>query len=220
MPRLKIFTYAVLAILTLGLITLWVYQDDPIKSPVSDQPDKEQSVSINLSSPPEIPPSTTPAVALEESLTSLQASLSGLLDRIENLELTTIQTTTPADSSTSLITFQPQTIYLGSTTSNKRDWTDSGAEVIINSADYPADVAAVFEAGLSIAGGEAWARLKNKTTGAIISITEVSHNTSTVTWKTSPSFKLHPGNYTYIVQLRSTSGETANLSGARLKISR
>jgi hypothetical protein len=77
----------------------------------------------------------------------------------------------------------------------------------------------VFEAGLSIIGGEAWARLKNKTTGAIISVSEVFHNNSTVVWKNSGVFKLHPGNNLYVVEIKSSSDEIANLVGSRIKLS-
>ncbi|MDP4031206.1 MAG: hypothetical protein Q8P47_02870, partial [Candidatus Beckwithbacteria bacterium] len=100
-----------------------------------------------------------------------------------------------------------------------RNWTETGAQVQLNSANYPAGVNAVFEAGLSIIGGEAWARLKNKTTGAIISVSEVSHNNSAVAWKGSGAFKLHSGNNLYVVEIKSSSGETANLSGSRLQLS-
>ena len=95
-----------------------------------------------------------------------------------------------------------------------------GRAVQLNASDYPSDVHAVFEASLSIVGGEVWARLKNTTTGAILSVTEIFNNSATATWKTSGNWQLHSGNNNYVVQLKSSSGETANLSSARIRISR
>ena len=144
-----------------------------------------------------------------------QSVLDNLTSRIGNLES---QKPEASSAVTTTTTFQPQTIYLGQAVTNQRDWTETGQQVTINSADYPTSVTATFEAGLSIVGGEAWARLKNKTTGAIMSITEVYNNSPATVWKSSPSFKLHSGNNAYVVELKSTSGETANLAGARLVI--
>lgn len=152
---------------------------------------------------------------------SLQNVLDSLTTRVSTLETEDTSTNTQTGGTTTTTTtnsWQPQTIYLGSANTNQKDWIETGQEVTINSADYPSNVSTTFEAGLSIVGGEAWARLKNKTTGAVMSVTEVFHNTSTTTWKSSPSFKLHSGNYAYVVELKSTSGETANLAGARVVI--
>ena len=157
--------------------------------------------------------------------TELPNSLQNVLDSLTS-RISTLETEEPGAvpsgqggvTTTSTTNFQPQTIYLGSASTNQRDWTETGQQVTINSADYPSDVSATFEAGLSIVGGEAWARLKNKTTGAVMSVTEVFHNSPTITWKTSPGFKLHTGNYTYVVELKSSSGEAANLAGARIVI--
>lgn len=219
MPRFKIFVVIMLAFLTGGLIALWRIQTRTVNVPEKFNQITDQNIPLTVSS--RSSPSAAPVSFLaEETISSLQASISSLLARISQLEQSSGQNSTTAKPPSTPIVFQPQVIYLGSASTTKHEWTDSGIEVMLNTADYPADVSVVFEAGLSIIGGEAWARLTNKTSGAIISITEVSHNTNTVTWKTSPPFKLHPGNNTYVVQLRSTSGETAKLSGARLKISR
>lgn len=158
---------------------------------------------------------------LTTAITDLQASISALLARIEVLEASgsLAPSSAPNAVSSPQTVFQPQNIYLGSANTTNTDWADTGAEVRLNSADYPNYVHAVFEASLSIVGGEAWARLKNKTTGAILSVTEIFHNTGTATWKTSNNFQLHNGNNIYVVQLKSSSGETAYLSGARIRIS-
>ena len=117
------------------------------------------------------------------------------------------------------VQWQPQNIYLGSASTTKTEWTETSAAIQLKSSDYPAEVKAVFEGQLSIVNGEAWARLKNKTSGAIMQVTEIFNNSNTATWKNSPAFKLHSGTNSYVIELMSTSSEQANLSGARLKLS-
>ncbi|MBU0974719.1 hypothetical protein KKD03_03405 [Patescibacteria group bacterium] len=145
---------------------------------------------------------------------ALSSSYSTLSKRIEELEDKYNNPNNIENSSTPV--FQKQIIYIGSANTKENDWTDSGVEVNLNSSDYPSDIDAVFEVGLSVVGGEAWARLVNKTTGSIMAITEISHSSSTTTWKSSPAFKLFNGNNSYALQIRSTGGEVANFSGARI----
>lgn len=160
--------------------------------------------------------SATSEVVLDDTdrLSVLEASVSSLVEKVEALEkntgTTTIQTIKP--------TFQKETIFLGSTTGTNRNWGNSGLEVIIDSSDYPSTVSVSLEAGLSIIGGEASARILNKTTGAILSNTEITSGTSEVIWRTSGSFKPYHGKNTYVLQTRSSSGEVANITGARLVI--
>lgn len=220
MPRFKNFVFSALAILAGASLILWTFRSRQLTPPSSSDTSQE-NISIKTSSPSK---DSTPFSLLEEASLSLQASLSGLLTRVEQLE----EDEPPAPAATpapavgasvpATITFQPQILYLGSASTRNRNWTNSGVEMTINSFDYPADVNVVFEAGLSIEGGEAWARLINQTTGAIINTTEISHNNKNLTWKSSPAFKLHQGTNVYAVELRSTSGETANMSGARLQL--
>jgi uncharacterized protein YxeA len=164
---------------------------------------------------------------LEQRVEQLEASYAALL---KNQNQQTTQTSKNADSEakteTTTVTkyvtqttpakFTNQVIYLGAATTTQRDWTTTGVEVTLNSANYPAGTTIRFEAGLKIIGGEAWARLVNKTTGAIITLTEVSNNTNTTTWKGAPAFQIHSGNNMYAVELRSSSGETAVLDGSRI----
>ncbi|PIR62065.1 MAG: hypothetical protein COY81_04465 [Candidatus Pacebacteria bacterium CG_4_10_14_0_8_um_filter_43_12] len=160
--------------------------------------------------------------ATDSALTDIQASLAALLTRVETLEQPLTSKTTPNSAGSAQKTdsaLRKQVLYLGSASTTNRDWTETGLELVIDTNDYPANTSVVYEAGLSIVNGEAWSRLKNKTTGAIINVSEVSHNGSTPTWKGSGSFKLHPGQNSYQVELRSTSGEVANLSGARVILS-
>ncbi len=164
--------------------------------------------------------------ATAQSLTNLEASISALLIKVAKLEKEVVKlketpssgTTSSSTTSTQDSDFKKETMYLGSTSTTSRDWTESGLEIGINSSSYPEGVQAKIEAGMSIIGGEAWVRLKNKSTGAIIPASEISHNNNTNTWKTSTSFDLHEGGHTYVLEIRSTSGETANVSGARVII--
>ncbi|MCX6816380.1 MAG: hypothetical protein NTZ93_00705 [Candidatus Beckwithbacteria bacterium] len=196
MGRFKIVVSISLVILSLETVGLWLGQKNLNKKigELSNRPDPK----IVLPSPTLIPsPSSLASPSMESSpVPSFKP-------------LTTAETP-----------FQPQMIYLGAANTTKTEWTETNLEVKLNSIDYPADVNAVFEAGLSIISGEAWARLKNKTSGAIMSVTEIYNNSNSVVWKTSPSFKLHPGNNVYVVELKSSSSELANLSGARIKISK
>src|SRR3972149_10095914 len=86
-----------------------------------------------------------------------QNILDSLTSRIGNLES---QKPEVSSTITTTTAFQPQTIYLGQASTTQRNWTETGQEATINSQDYPSEANAVFEAGLSIVGGEAWARLK------------------------------------------------------------
>ena len=214
--RLQKYLVGVIAIALGIVVSFWFFATQ------NTQPNSHQI-------PTEIPNQPTPTAENPETsvtkkeITKLEASISALVSRVETLEkkvatasfsqTTSLTLTAPSD-----IAFQKQVIYLGSASSHERNWTNTGIEVTLNSDDYPSNVTAVFEAGLSIIGGEAWARLLNTTNGAIINVSEITHNNSTTTWKSSPSFQLYQGNNTYRVQLRSSSGEEVNLSGARLVI--
>lgn len=153
-------------------------------------------------------------IDLQDELRTLQASSAALLARVEALEAT--KSVTAVNNSGTSQVFQKQIVHIGSASTTQTDWANTGVEVTLNSADYPSGVNATFEAGLSIVGGEAWARLVNKTTGAIMTITEVSAASSATVWKSSPHFKLYAGTNMYEVQVKSSSGEVANISSARI----
>lgn len=222
--QLKNFILLSLALTTFGLLiavsVLWMRQ---LKL--------EQSISNPTPTTATNAPSTELAAIMlneAESNSSLQASMSAVNSRLSQIESQLIhlskevatqsgsKSNTPATSLAS--SFSKETLYLGSATTKSQEWSETGLEIGINSAHYPAGVTVKLEASLSTIGGEAWVRITNKSTGAVISLSEISHNTSTATWKLSPSFALHPGGYTYSLEARSTSGETANISGARLII--
>ncbi len=133
----------------------------------------------------------------EKYLTSLQASVSALSSTVNRLDEQLINlskqiaTRSSSNSKSLSPSFTKETLYLGSASTNNREWSETGLELGINSAHYPAGVTVKLEASLSIIGGEAWVRLKNKSTGAVIPLSEISNNTSSANWKLSPSFALH-----------------------------
>ena len=211
MPRLSIPNAIALGVVVMAIG--WLVLRQPANLPIG-KPDSSPILTVQLPVPD------------QTSVAALQATMAGLLQRLEVLEAG--QSTEPLPASSPQISpeplvakpvFQTQVLYLGSGNTIERIWTETAAQLWLNSANYPSGVQAVFEAGLSIIGGEAWARLKNKTTGAVIFISEVSHNNNAVVWKTAPAFKLHPGNNLYVVEIKSSSGETANLAGSRIQLS-
>jgi hypothetical protein len=209
MSRFQITSILMFVILTVGLISTWYFQTRNINH-------LRHEISLIKNQPSNSPQSNSIASAASQ-LSTFQSSLDTLTQRLNRIE--NIPTPTPliTNKSTSA-SFQKQVFTLGSANTTSLAWSPTGLEITINSADYPASVMAYFEAGLNCAGGVAWARITNKTTGAIINVSEVSHNTNHVTWKRSAGFKLHPGNNSYVVELRSSSGEMVYLSSSRIVI--
>jgi len=204
MSRFQIFSMFMFAILSLSIVSLWYFHTQ-ISLPIQPTPTY-----------PTIPPAST-----SSQLATLQSSLDTLarrLDKIEGLPTLAPRSLGEVRPTSAPAPFQKQVLTLGSANTTSLAWSQTGLEITINSADYPASVMAYFEAGLNCAGGIAWARVTNKTTGAIIDISEVSHNTNTVTYKRSVGFKLHPGNNNYVVELRSSGGEVVSLSSSRIVI--
>lgn len=110
-------------------------------------------------------------------------------------------------------------IYLGTGGTDRRDWTDMTAAVAdVNFDSYSKIKAVYFEAGLSIVGGEAHARLINLDTNSVFYETEVFNNSSSSVWKTAQVLVLPSGSTKLGVQVKSTSGEYASLDGSRLHI--
>lgn len=206
----------------------------PSPSPTS-QPIPSPSPSPSVSSPPDM---SDEVVSLESDIVELQSLqgeqstlLAGLQTSIQNLwtKLTQVEeAATTTRTVTQVIerevsvpiggsSVKEQIFYMGSGSTNNRDWkTIDAATITIDSNNFIIHEVR-FEAGLSIIGGEVHARLINKDSGGFISNSELQHNNQTATWK-SNVINLIPGNNTYQVQLKSTSGETATLHGARIKI--
>lgn len=162
------------------------------------------------------------------TVADLQAELEDIKSRLTTVEEGQESSTADDDSDTTTATtettetvaqFQEQTVYMGYGNSNSASWTDiTTASIVLDTANYAYAKNVTFEATLSIVGGEVSARIKNKTTGGVITASEVTHNSSTAATKMSSTFTLPSGSNEYIVQLRSSSSEKAVLDGARLRL--
>jgi hypothetical protein len=155
---------------------------------------------------------------------NIQSSLQDIwskLNSVEKLASTPQTTTTVVEKETVTqvggSSVKEQVFYLGSGSTNSTSWVDvPAAQTTLDS--YNFDIHEVkFEAGLSTIGGEVYARLVNKHNGVAITGSTVSHNSQAATWK-SATIDLGTGSHTYQVQLRSSSGETATLHGAQIRI--
>lgn len=195
----------------LSMLGLWAFKSytwsRQIALHTSQSADEAQKGSV-LASTTTVETTKTPEQLLEERVAKLEK-------RVAALEKKTGTTGTSATKSV----LKEQTVYLGSGSSNNTNWTDiESAAVELNAGNYPGIKHVFFEATLSIVGGEASARLKNKTTGGVIYLSEVTHNSSTPTVKLSAPFWLSGGSNEYIVQIRSSSNEKVVLDGARLRL--
>ncbi len=147
-----------------------------------------------------------------------------LLSRIEELESQVEALQKSSGGRTTVINsandgVKEFSIFLGSGDSSSTTWSDiDGLQAKIDLSKYSNIKEIRFEGSLSIVGGEARARLYNKTTSQPIVESEIMHNTNTATFKTSGNIHLQQGENLYVVQIRSSSGERAYLSGGRVTI--
>lgn len=110
-------------------------------------------------------------------------------------------------------------VPLGSGNTSNTEWADvPSAQATINSDRYGEIVSIYFEASLSAINGTIEARLLDKTTSEVIHESNISHNTSEYVWRSSKPFSAGPGGKTYIVQMKSSTGEVVEMSQARLKV--
>ncbi len=110
-------------------------------------------------------------------------------------------------------------IPLGSGNTSNTEWADvPSAQATINSDRYGEIVSIYFEASLSAINGTVEARILDKTSSEVIDESNISHNTSEYVWRSSKPFSVGPGGKTYIVQMKSSTGEVVEMSQARLKV--
>lgn len=206
-------TTLLFGVLTVNVIGLWtVYLISKPPSTVTPSPvviQDEPKVDSLLPADPELTATKADEIAdLKEQLDEI----SGVVATLAAEPKTITQTVSSTHA-------KEYVIYLGSGSTTSREWVEvEGTKTTISSANYPAIKNVEFQASLKIVGGEARARLKNKTTGAIFHDSEVMHNSSVVTWVARTGLPLHGGSNEYVVELRSTSGELSQLEGARLII--
>jgi hypothetical protein len=162
---------------------------------------------------------------VKDQLVQLSRDLKDLEAKVVLLETSSKTTTTPVAASQTTTIIQESSkvkehyVYLGTGSTTSRDWQDIDSTItVIDSANYSSVKSVNFEAAMSILGGEVHARLANKDSAAVFYDSEVYHNTSSSNWKISSALSLNYGATRYVVQLKSTSGEKANLDGARIKI--
>ena len=216
MPKLpQNLTTLLLGVLVINVIGLWtVYLiSQPTKvttSPSISTQDKSEST----------PPADPELVATEaDTLAELKEQLDEISGVVATLTAEPQTITKTVTQTVSTGSAKEYVIYLGSGSTTSRDWVEvEGTKTTLNTANYPTIKNAEFQASLKILGGEARARLKNKTTGGIFYDSEVMHNSSITTWVSRSGLSLRGGSNEYVVELRSTSGELAQLEGARLKI--
>jgi hypothetical protein len=211
-----IFTLLLVVILTLGGAVLGYQRLQQTDQKVAALQTAQSSIQapVIASAGSENPSSPSATVA------SLQQQIEELSNRLAQVEKKVGVKNAPSSSAKSSgSTVKEYIVYIGSGQTANRDWTDiTSAATTINTANYGQLKGVYFEAALSIVGGEAHARLKDQTTGQPIYQTEIFNNTSSPTWLTSSPMTLSSGTNNYIVQLRSTSGEMAILSGSRIHL--
>lgn len=207
-----------LGVLVVNVIGLWtVYL---LSKPAEPQPSSVQQEVTEVQLKPSPTTVKENLVATDSrEVKELREQLDEVSAAVATLTAQTTQAETVATETETNNQAREYVVYLGSGSSTKLDWTTiEGTKINLNSANYPNFEQAVFQASLKTMGGEAQARLINITTGGVFYQTEVTHNTSTTTWKSSSPFQLNNGAQEYAVQLRSSSGELAELVGARLII--
>lgn len=218
------FLLLIFSIIFLNLIALWtIYLIDknPQETSVShwEYEALKQELKILQKQQPNSPVNASQSaelefLALKLKLEQLEASLAAINKKTQ---LDTKQSKKIQISETSNI--KEHFVYLGTGSTTSREWTNIDATAaIIDTANYQNVTAVYFEAASSIIGGEVHARLLNKTTGGIFNESEIANNSSSTIWKTSTKIALDHGRNEYLVQIKSTSGERANLDGARIRI--
>ncbi len=213
-------------LLIINIVALWVmiFRQSQKLSMQSAQLQTQQAKTGN--SDIAVLPTTTSAIPLATPAPSAPVAtndIQSLTQRVTSLETAVAQLSQKTTTKTTVISSSPSLketiVYLGTGSTSNRDWTDMpSALATIDTKNYGTIREVHFEAGLSIIGGEAHVRLINKTTGAIFYNSELSNNTAVAMWQSSPTLYLPSGAAEYSVQMKSTSGEVANMEGARLRI--
>ena len=214
MPKLpQNLTTLILGVLIINVIGLWTVY-------LISQPTKTIVLPTTTTTEDESSPADPELVATEDDkIAELKEQLDEISGAVATLAADPKTITKTVTQTVSTNSTKEYIIYLGSGSTTSRDWVEmEGTKTTINTANYPTIKNMEFQASLKIVGGEARARLKNKTTGAIYHVSEVMHNSSNTTWVSQTGLPLHGGNNEYIVELRSTSGELAQLEGARVRI--
>lgn len=156
------------------------------------------------------------------AMSTISATLTTLRSQIDTLQ----STVTALQKAGSIKKTSPEVVgsteavlFMGSGSTTNRDWvTLPSTTLTITPQNFGTLRDVRFEAGLSIEGGIAQARLIDATTGSIFYDSALQHDRNATLWQTSPSLNISLQTGTYAVQLRSSSGELAKLDGARIRL--
>ncbi|MFC1653289.1 hypothetical protein ACFL1M_00385 [Patescibacteria group bacterium] len=110
-------------------------------------------------------------------------------------------------------------VPMGSGSTSKREWADvSSAQATVNSDRYGEIVSVYFEASIKSINGKVEARILDRTSSEVIHNSNISSDSTSFEWKFSKPFELGKGGKTYMVQMKSSTGELAEMNQARLRI--
>ncbi len=92
--------------------------------------------------------------------------------------------------------------------------------ITINGADYPGYTSMQFEANIAVyqGNGQAFARIMNNDDGTVIQQSQISTASQDYTWVSSNNFTVSNSSKTYVLQLKSLTGYSAQIQNARIKI--
>lgn len=110
-------------------------------------------------------------------------------------------------------------VPLGTGATTHQEWSDvESLQATVNGDRYGEVVAVYFEGSMKSVNGKAEARLLDRTTSSVIHQSNIEHEGSEFGWVISKAFELFAGGKTYMVQMRSNTGEKVEMNGARLRI--
>lgn len=109
-------------------------------------------------------------------------------------------------------------IPMGSGMTTRTEWTDvSSLQATINGDRYGSIIAVYFEASMKAPNGVVEARLLDRTNSVVIHESNIE-NRGDYSWVISKPFAVASGGHTFMVQLKSSSGEIVEVNQARLRI--
>lgn len=110
-------------------------------------------------------------------------------------------------------------VPMGTGSTNKTEWSDVlSLQATINGDRYGQIVAVYFEASMRAVNGKVEARLLDRTSASVMHESNIELQGNEYAWVISKPFAVTPGGKTFMVQMRSSSGEEVSINGARLRI--
>lgn len=181
-----------------------------------------------ITSPISLPGLSSGSISREEVLKIIDASVSALnkkIDQVSQSKSSTPLVQTQTSSSQTTTSTSPKTLYIpigyGGSSSSSTDFaTVTGHEVTINPSDYPGYKQMVLEATFRIfqGNGTGEVRLLNKTDGTAVLSSIISTTSQDYALKVSSGFTLTSGSKTYTVQAKSSTGYSVDLQLTRIRV--